>query len=392
MAKLFQIRSLSAPSSACATSNFTSSFTSAGTTVVQNLPLSNLQNTITVAEAATPPSSLAVSICAGSVLNAASLGTGGNAALLTINGNASVNISCSALTSPPSCMLDGGNAHALVIAVGGGVVSITGMELRDGNASVSGPRNGPSKLNNGGALRQKGGSVSLAGDLIDHNYAYNMRAQRHPLPSIARLLPHPRTPRFLISRTTVQSTILLAVWMSVASFWSPTLHTKRRALSRYYCVQSLTCLQGGAIHAKHANLSAVGAVFTNNSAHSVRPRRGYASARFLTHSPLQDGAGVSDYGSATDHLSLDIVNASFVQNVADDVRQSAAAAASAFRAEGAGGGAGALAAACCSLPMPAVRLLRSDLPGTAHRSEAQSALPTSPSLPQTRSFKQIQPR
>ena len=127
-----------------------------------------------------------MSICAGSVLDETSLGTGGNAALLIINGTASVSITCSGIASPPSCVLDGGNTHELVIAVGGGVVSITGFELRDGYAKVS----GSGKSADGGALRQKGGSVSLTGDLIDHNYAYNVRAQRRVSRSLASSPTH----------------------------------------------------------------------------------------------------------------------------------------------------------------------------------------------------------
>ena len=80
---------------------------------------------------------------------------------------------------------------------------------------------------------------------------------------------------------------------------------------------------------------------------------------FPNPSPRQDGGGIADYGRASDHLSLDITNASFVQNIAIEVR-----------------------AMLCSYGASS----------EFHRTEAQSTRPTSPSMPRTRFFNQIPPR
>lgn len=131
--------------------------------------------------------------------------------------DARVSITCSALASPPLCVLDGGGARELIVVTGGGAVSITGMELRGGCAPQ----------NNGGALSQSGGSVSLAGDLIDHNVAY-VRARR-PVALVTRLSFSDAKPRgtFLVKCRTA----VLSSKPAAAVSTSVTLHSCRSTRS-----------------------------------------------------------------------------------------------------------------------------------------------------------------
>lgn len=152
-----------------------------------SLPVSALVATIAAYSSA---ASLVISLCEGTVLDAAALGVSSSPLLNLSSIVGNFTLACAVVVTPPACAIDGGGVYQLVLIgfqQGTPYFMLSGLELRNGFAA------------NGGAVDVAtiGSRLSVAGDRFNGN-----NASVRPLLCVAPPPPAPYLHRAARSRAT----------------------------------------------------------------------------------------------------------------------------------------------------------------------------------------------
>ena len=237
---------------------------------------SNLQ---AVLPAATTP--VSITLCAGTTV--------ANAALIIASGS-SVSIGCTRITTPPSCVLDGGGLFQILFVGANAELTLTGLALNNGTSTGS-----------GGAVFVSAGATLVAnGDAFKKDTAVYGGAVAESSAAVN------------VSNTTFSS--------DAGNFFGGAVYARRGTVVAFNAsfTHDRSGYAGGAVAESSAAVNVSNAVFTTDTATSyggaVYARRGTVAA--FNASFIHDRAGYAGGAVFESNAAVDVSNASFTSGTA----------------------------------------------------------------------------